>query len=172
MDIKQFTSEILPYKNKLYRFAYRIVGNMAEAEDVVQEVMIKLWNQREKLHEYSNLEAWCIRMTKNLSIDKTRSKHHKMGFIPDGFDMMANQHNPHQVTESNDTVDRIKQMMNALPPKQKEVMHLRDIEGLSYKEIEAQLRIPMNQVKVYLFRARKFIKNQLISTESYGLKKH
>lgn len=169
MDIKQFTSEILPYKNKLYRFALRIVGNVAEAEDVVQEVMIKLWNQREKLHEYSNLEAWCIRVTKNLSIDKTRSKHYKMGIIPEGFDITSNQHTPHQVTETQDTMQRIKNMMDALPTKQREVMHMRDIEGLSYKEIEDQLQIPMNQVKVYLFRARKFIKNQLINSDSYGL---
>ena len=169
MDIKQFTSEILPFKNKLYRFALRIVGNAAEAEDVVQEVMIKLWNQRAKLHEYSNLEAWCIRVTKNLSIDKTRSKHYKMGIIPDGFDIVANQFSPHQNTETEDTMQRIKKMINALPDKQREVMHLRDIEGLSYKEIEAELEIPMNQVKVYLFRARKFVKHQLINSDSYGL---
>jgi len=169
MDIKQFTSEILPYKNKLYRFAYRIVGNGAEAEDVVQEVMIKLWKQREKLHEYNNIEAWCIRMTKNLSIDKTRSKHYRVGIIPEGFDISSNHNNPHEVTETQDTMQRIKNMMNNLPTKQREVMHMRDIEGLSYKEIEAQLEIPMNQVKVYLFRARKFIKSQLINSDSYGL---
>ncbi len=169
MDIKQFTSEILPYKNKLYRFAYRIVGNGAEAEDVVQEVMIKLWNQREKLHEYNNIEAWCIRMTKNLSIDKTRSKHYKLGIIPEGFDISSDLGNPHQVTETQDTMQRIKNMMDTLPTKQREVMHMRDIEGLSYKEIEDQLQIPMNQVKVYLFRARKFIKSQLINSDSYGL---
>lgn len=169
MDIKQFTSEIIPYKNKLYRFAYRIVGNGAEAEDVVQEVMIKLWNQREKLHEYNNIEAWCIRMTKNLSIDKTRSKHYKLGIIPEGFDISSNHNNPHQVAETQDTMQRIKNMMNTLPTKQREVMHMRDIEGLSYKEIEEQLQIPMNQVKVYLFRARKFIKSQLINSDSYGV---
>ena len=169
MDIKQFTSEILPYKNKLYRFAYRIVGNGAEAEDVVQEVMIKLWNQREKLHEYNNIEAWCIRMTKNLSIDKTRSKHYKVGIIPEGFDISSNHNNPHKVAETQDTMQRIKNMMDTLPTKQREVMHMRDIEGLSYKEIEVQLQIPMNQVKVYLFRARKFIKSQLINSDSYGL---
>lgn len=170
MDINKFKSEILPYKNKLYRFAYRIVGNSAEAEDVVQEVMIKLWNQREKLHQYTNLEAWCIRMTKNLSIDKTRSKHYKMGIIPEGFDISSDHNNPHQVTETQDTMQQIKNLINSLPAKQRDVMHLRDIEGLSYKEIEEQLQMPMNQVKVYLFRARKFIKNQLINSESYGLK--
>ncbi len=169
MDIKQFTSEILPLKNKLYRFALRIVGNVAEAEDVVQEVMIKLWNQRDKLHEYNNIEAWCIRMTKNLSIDKTRSKHYKVGIIPEGFDVTSDQRTPHQVAETQDTMQRIKNMIEQLPTKQREVMQTRDIEGLSYKEIEEQLNIPMNQVKVCLFRARKFIKNQLINSESYGL---
>ena len=169
MDIKQFKSEIIPYKNKLYRFAYRIVGNGTEAEDIVQEVMIKLWNQRGKLHQYNSIEAWCIQMTKNLSIDKTRSKHYKVGIIPEGFDISSNQNNPHKVAETRDTVQRIKNIMNTLPTKQREVMQMRDIEGLSYKEIEEQLKIPMNQVKVYLFRARKFIKSQLINSDSYGL---
>ena len=169
MEIQEFKNTILPFKNKLYRFAYRIVGNGAEAEDVVQEVFIKLWNQRDKLHEYNNLEAWCIRMTKNLSIDKTRSKHFSLGIIPDGFDISSNRDNPHKMAEQQDTVSRIKNMIDKLPEKQKLVMQLRDIEGMSYKEIEAALSIPMNQVKVYLFRARKQIRTQLINTESYGL---
>ena len=169
MDIQQFKSEILPIKNKLYRFALRIVGNVAEAEDVVQEVFIKLWKQREQLHQYSNLEAWCIRMTKNLSIDKTRSKHYKVGFIPEGYDVTSNQANPHHVTETQDTMERIKKMIDSLPEKQRLVIQLRDIEGLSYKEIEANLKMPMNQIKVYLFRARKLIKSHLINSESYGL---
>ena len=108
-------------------------------------------------------------MTKNLSIDKTRSKHYKVGIIPEGFDISSNQNNPHKVAETRDTVQRIKNIMNTLPTKQREVMQMRDIEGLSYKEIEEQLKIPMNQVKVYLFRARKFIKSQLINSDSYGL---
>lgn len=169
MEIQEFKYKVLPFKNKLFRFALRIVGNATEAEDVVQEVFIKLWNQREKLHEYNNLEAWCIRMTKNLSIDKTRSKHFNLGIIPDGFDISSNRENPHKMAEQQDTVSRIKRLINNLPEKQKLVMQLRDIEGMSYKEIEDALSIPMNQVKVYLFRARKQIRTQLINTESYGL---
>jgi len=169
MEIQEFKNKVIPFKNKLFRFALRIVGNAAEAEDVVQEVFIKLWNQREKLHTYNNLEAWSIRMTKNLSIDKTRSKHFNLGIIPDGFDISSNRENPHKMAEQHDTVSRIKIMIDKLPEKQKLVMQLRDIEGMSYKEIEDALSIPMNQVKVYLFRARKQIRTQLINTESYGL---
>ena len=86
MDVETFTREIIPYKNKLYRIALRIVGTNAEAEDVVQEVFIKLWKKKDELHQLANKEAWCVTMTKNLSIDKTRSKHHRYGFVAPGMD--------------------------------------------------------------------------------------
>ncbi len=70
MTIKKFTQQITPIKDRLYRFAMRMVDNAAEAEDVVQEVLIKLWQKRADLPQIQNLEAWSIRLTKNLSLDK------------------------------------------------------------------------------------------------------
>ncbi len=169
MDVETFTREIIPYKNKLYRIALRIVGNIAEAEDVVQEVFIKLWKKRDELHQLSNKEAWCVTMTKNLSIDKTRSKHHRYGFVAPGMDLVDNAITPDRITESNDTLSRIRKLMDTLPDKYRKVMELRDIEGSTYKEISETLNMPIEQVKVNIFRARQKVKNLLINTQSYGL---
>lgn len=165
MNIKEFQNTILPIKNTLYRLAKRVVGETAEAEDVVQEVLVKIWNQRTQMSEIVNVEAWCMRLTKNLSIDKLRSKHRRTEAFQPEFDQVDDQQNPYQFVETNDTMQHIENMMNALPEKQKMVMHLRDIEGLAYQEIAETLEIPINQVKVYLFRARKQMRERILASE-------
>ncbi len=170
MSLEDFTHLILPIKNKLFRFSLRIVGNVAEAEDVVQEVFIKVWNKRSDLANYSNIEAWCMTLTKNLSIDKLRSKHRKADSFKDGFDVpSAKSDDPYHQTTYNDTFERIQNMLSDLPEKQRMVMQLRDIEGLAYQEIADALNISLQQVKVNLFRARQQIRVQLVNSESYGL---
>lgn len=172
MDLNMFTQTIIPVKDKLFRFAYAILGNAMEAEDVVQEVLIKLWNQREHIDQIQNLDAWCIRVTKNLAIDKTRSVHRRAFDLPEQTEMADRSVNPHRAAELGDAVEKVKQLMNRLPASQRMVMQLRDIEGLAYDEIAQQLELSMEQVKVYLHRARKTIREQLIKTESYGLQNH
>ena len=167
--IEDFQTRVLPIKDKLYRFALRIVEDDSEAKDVVQEVFIKVWNRREEMHLYKNMEAWCMRLTRNLSIDKLRSKHRRVVPLETSTAMPQTDTTPYQQAAMKDTVDYIRHLMESLPLKQKMVMQLRDIEGMSYQEIADALEIPLNQVKVNLFRARKTIRQQLIQSESYGL---
>lgn len=169
MIIEDYKKLVLPIKNKLFRFSLRIVGNVAEAEDVVQEVFIKVWKKRSEIDTYKNIEAWCMTLTKNLSIDKLRSKHRRVDAFADTFDMPSNSASPYQMAATNDTMSRIQNMMSGLPEKQRMVMQLRDIEGMSYKEIAEILTITLDQVKINLFRARKEIRSQLLNSESYGL---
>jgi RNA polymerase sigma-70 factor (ECF subfamily) len=169
MEIHTFRHIIKSFQQKLFRFALRIVGNRAEAEDVVQEVFIKLWDKRATWDEYENLEALCIRMTKNLAIDKTRSKHYRLNELPEELGKSSGSKNPHKIAEQQDAVASVRQMMLELPEQQRLIMKLRDIDGMSYKEIGETLNVSMNQVKVYLSRARKQVRTQLIKKEAYGL---
>lgn len=161
MNHQDFKTKILPIKNRLFRFALGIVGQAAEAEDVVQEVFIKLWNNRQQMASISNVEAWCITATKNLSIDKLRSKHQRMVPMAAGFDLSDGSSTPYEAVVSQDVFDRVRNLMSRLPEKQRDIMQLRDIEGLSYQEIAETLGVPMDQVKVYLFRARKAVREGL-----------
>ena len=169
MTLKEFTYQLVGLKDKLFRFSSRIVGDDEIAEDVVQDVVIKMWDKRESRDEYQNLEAYCMRMTKNLSIDKTRAKSFQNVSLDKAPEQIQDSHNPYQQTAENDTVFHVHQLMQDLPEKQRMVMQLRDIEGLEYKEISAALELPLNQIKVNLFRARKSIRKQLLNIESYGL---
>jgi RNA polymerase sigma-70 factor (ECF subfamily) len=166
MNLQEFQSKILPIKNKLYRFALRIVEHGAEAEDIVQEVFIKFWNNRQHMDAVANQEAWLVATTKNLSIDKLRSKHRRLEPMRAGFDLRDNAQTPFQKMAESDIIDSVKNLMNLLPEKQKQVMHLRDIEGLSYQEIAESLDLPVEQVKVSLHRARKAVRQGLEKLEA------
>ena len=161
MTRQEFQSSILPIKNKLFRFSYNILNDEVEAEDVVQEVFIKLWNQRDNMEQINNIEAWCMRVTRNLSIDKLRSKHRRTESFKEGFDMKDDAPSPFHETASSDMFTKIKNLMKALPDKQRMVMELRDIEGLSYQEVADALEISLDQVKVNIYRARLAMRKEL-----------
>ena len=170
MNLEAFENRVLPAKNKLFRFAFRMLGSSEEAKDIVQEVMIKVWNGREQMAEIQNMEAWCMRITKNLSLDKLRSRQRRAtDSIDEGFEVRHEALSPHENTELNESMVRINQLIAALPEKQRQVIHLRDIEGYSYNEICEMLELDMSQVKVSLFRARNAVREKLVKMNAYGL---
>ena len=165
-----FETLVLPTKNKLFRFAFRLLGSSEEAKDVVQEVMIRVWNGREQMTEVQNMEAWCMRITKNLSLDRLRMKQRRAtGPLEDGMEIRHETLSPHERTEIHENMQRINQLIMALPEKQRQVIHLRDVEGYSYNEICEILELDMNQVKVNLFRARNAVREKLVKINAYGL---
>ena len=170
MSLEAFESKVLPVKDKLFRFALKIVKDEEEAKDIVQEVLIRVWDQRTRLDEFNNTEAWCMRVTRNLSIDRLKSKHiSKTNNLKEDFDIVESQKSPLEKLEMGDLMSRIRQFIEGLPEKQKRIIHLRDIEGFSYKEIGKILEIDINQVKVNLFRARKSVKENLLNITAYGI---
>lgn len=170
MDVKTFKEQVIPVKNKLYRFAWSIVKETELAEDIVQEVLIRMWDRRDKMDAVQNIEAWCMRSTRNLALDKLKSKHQRFtDTIPEGFDVESDSQTPERDMENKDTMQSIQRLIDMLPQKQQQVIRLRDVEGYSYKEISDMMEIDMNQVKVNLFRARKSVKENLVNINAYGL---
>jgi RNA polymerase sigma factor (sigma-70 family) len=170
MDLKAFETRILPAKNKLYRFALRIVNREDDAKDLVQEVFIKVWDRRDEMGEIQNAEAWCMRVIRNLAYDKLRQQQRRPSDSLDAtFELKINTPDPHEYMELSDNVKRIGNLISALPDKQRQVIHLRDIEGYSYNEISDIMGIDLNQVKTNLFRARNAVREKLININAYGL---
>ncbi len=170
MNITAFQTRILSTKSKLYRFAFKLLDNEEEAKDVVQEVFIKVWNGRERMHEIENWEAWCMRMTKNLSLDRIRLRTRRATDSMDNhYNIKSENLSPHETTELDESMQRVNLYIAALPEKQRQVMHLRDVEGYSYNEICEILELDLNQVKVNLFRARNSVREKLLKTNAYGL---
>ena len=167
MDLQQFKLEVLPLKHQLFRMACRYTSDSDLADDIVQEVFIKCWKHREKLNQVSNLKAWCISVTKNLSIDKIRSKHHGHEDIEGQYQMASTQIGPDRNSILKDQVAQVYRLMDQLPEQQKDVIRLRDVEGYTYEEIADALSLSMSQVKVKLHRARKYIRTKMTETIEY-----
>jgi RNA polymerase sigma-70 factor (ECF subfamily) len=170
MNHEAFENRVLPTKNKLFRFALRFLGNEEEAKDIVQEVFIKVWNGRNQMDEVRNWEAWCMRITKNLSLDRIRvmTRRHTQP-MEETFNLHLQTLTPHESTEIGERMEKINHMIAALPDKQRQVIHLRDVEGYSYQEISEILEMDMNQVKVNLFRARTAVREKMMKIDAYGL---
>lgn len=170
MDLEAFENRVLPSKNKLFRFALRFLGNEEEAKDIVQEVFVRVWNGRDKMSQVDNWEAWCMRITRNLSLDRIRlMKGRTTQSLEGSYDLQNNSMTPYESTEMGENMTKISQMIAALPEKQRQVIHLRDVEGYSYQEICEILDLDMNQVKVSLFRARNAVRERMTKIDAYGL---
>lgn len=141
---------------QLYRYAFHFLRNQEDAKDIIQDVFEKMWLNRKTI-ELETVKPWLYRCSHNAMVNfiakKSRTSY------------MSNQELPKTTSpfdssfESMQVVDR---MVSILPPTQKSIILLRDIEGYTYKEIGLILDLSASQVKVYLFRARMKIKKQLI----------
>ncbi len=170
MDLETFENRVLPSKNKLFRFALRFLESEEEAKDIVQEVFVRVWNGRDQVNEVQNWEAWCMRITRNLSLDRLRlMKTRTTRSLEESYNVRHDGMTPHESTEMGESMNKIAQMISALPEKQRQVIHLRDVEGYSYQEICDILELDMNQVKVNLFRARNSVREKLTKIDAYGL---
>ncbi|KXK39184.1 MAG: sigma-70 family RNA polymerase sigma factor [Saprospiraceae bacterium] len=162
MSTDKLTALDLPFKDKLYRFALNIVGNTFDAEDVMQELLIKIWTRIDQFNEIQNKEAWCMTVTRNLAIDKTRSRKVQTQDITEFHHLKDKEITPDRELERNERFDRIMNIVNELPEKQRMIVHLRDVEGYSYQEIADMTDNTLDFVKVSLHRARKALKEALL----------
>ena len=172
MDKISFRNDILPLKNKLFRLALRITLNNADAEDIVQETLIKVWKKRESWDEIESIEAFCYSICRNLALDRTRRADKFSESLDETRDTTADtsySSNPEEQVQQSDRMKLVKELIDHLPEKQRSVIQLRDFEGKSYKEIADIMQMTDEQVKVTLFRARQTIKKKFLETEDYGL---
>lgn len=166
MTPQEFKIRVFPLKNKLYRFAKRLLDDPEEAKDIVQEVFIKLWNKRENLVEYRSIEALAMVTTRNLCLDKLKVKK----FPTESIDELRNEMEETGYEEKrdlSDMVQKIHHIIKTLPELQRTVIQLRDIEGYDFDEISGILDMNENAVRVNLSRARKKIREILVNNKFY-----
>ena len=166
-----FRTDVLPLKDELFRLALRITLNRAEAEDVVQETMLKVWNRREQWAELDSIEAFCLTICRNLALDKMKRMDNQSQTLDDSHDPsdLSYGANPEEQAMQQDRIQLIRRLIDQLPEKQRVCMQLREFEGKSYKEIAQIMEISEDLVKVSIFRARQTLRQRYIKSEQYGL---
>lgn len=169
MNAEQFKNIFLPVSQKLFRLAYRYLEDSQDAEDIVQETFVKLWLMREKLSEIINPEAFATTITRNLCLDKLKSKKTTRIDQPSSMNIQNNDYeSPYQLMEDQNNHNIIKYLINTLPEQQKTIMVMRDLEEYSFEEIEEQTGFNLNYIRVNLSRARKLVRDEFIKFHEYG----
>jgi len=163
MDAETFKKVFIPYHQKLYRIAYRIVQDAANAEDIVQDTFIKLWNKRDEMEHIDNTEAFAIITLRNTSLDylrKTKNDYHTTYDV----DIPETASLSKQI-ELKDEASKVKYLINRLPDQQRQVMMMKHWDGYSDEEIEEATGLSAGNIRVILSRARKTIREQFIKIE-------
>jgi len=156
MHSERFKDEVIPLQNSLYRFAKALLHDTFEAEDAVQEVFTKLWSKKDSLAEVENIKAFAFTMTRNLCLDKIKLRKQTVSEVEKNM-LLVTDFNPHELTEIKDTAVIVQNIIKYLPEQQRLIIHLRNVEELSFEEIEQLTSMSINSIRVTLSRARKTI---------------
>ncbi len=168
MNQSNFLKVVLPFKDKVFRLAKRLLVSTEEAEDATQELFLKLWRNKGKLSEYKNVEAFAMTMTKNYCFDRLKSK--QAGNLTLVHSNYKEKETPlEKKVENNDTVNQVHRLIEKLPEQQKIIIQLRDIEEYDFEEICKVVDMKPTAVRVALSRARKTIRQELIKKHNYGV---
>lgn len=169
MNQTAFLNLVVPFKDKLYRLAKRLLLSNEEAEDATQEILMKLWKNKTKISSYKNVEAFAMTMTKNYCFDRLKSKQAQ------NLRIVHNNYKDETVAlqsqlENQDSLAWVERLMQDLPIQQRMVMQLRDIECYEFSDIAKVLKMKEPAIRVTLSRARKTIREQLTKKHNYGIK--
>ena len=167
MNQKEFLHTVLPFKDRLYRIAKRLLVSADEAEDAVQEVFLKLWRGKQNIKKYRSPEAFAITMTKNYCLDRLKSK--QAGNMKIVHTNYKTSENLEKKIEANDGVALVFKIMEKLPEQQRMILQLRDVEEFEFAEIAKMLDSNETAIRVGLSRARKTVREQLIKKHNYGI---
>lgn len=145
----------MPLRDMLFRLSLRITACREDAEDIVQETLLRLWKQMEQGTPIDSIEALAVTICRNLSLDYT-ARHDRQSV---SLDEQAHEHpdtsrSPSEHLEAQEQRQRIEALLAQLPEKQRTALQLRDIEGYTYKDIARMMQISEADVKVNIFRAR------------------
>jgi RNA polymerase sigma-70 factor (family 1) len=156
MKSSEFKLLVMPYSSRLYRMAFRLMNNREEAEDIVQEVYVKLWGMRKELFNYNSIEALSVRITRNLCLDHLRRR--KVSYDAMKAEQLKQESQPEtpsEKLEKREDAELVHKLIEALPEPQRSLVHLRHLEGKEYEEIAEMVNMNVNAIRVSISRARK-----------------
>ena len=169
MNQNDFVKLITPFKDKLFRLAKRLLVSTEEAEDATQEVILKLWNNKENLDSYKSIEAYSMTMTKNYCFDQLKAKRSgNLKLVHDNF--VGRESGLENQLEAKDSLEWVEKAINELPEQQKLIIQMRDIEEYEFEEIAKIINMNETAIRVALSRARKTIRAFILKTNDHGIK--
>jgi len=154
------------YCNRLYGFVLRYIKSEADAEGIVQEVFIKIWESRYKLDIYSSFESYLFTITYNATISVLRKKASEQKYLDHLKSIQQIQKAPDLIDELqfNELNEQLKNLLKELTPRQKEIFQLSREQGLNHDEIAQKLNISKNTVKKHMVNTLSFLRSHMDSS--------
>ncbi len=168
MKETEFNTKILCLRDAMYRLARSLLGDEYEAQDAVQDILEKMWRDRVKLGNYTNLKGFILVSVRNNCLDRIRKRKVRRSTDLDHSKQLSEKTPRNYDTE--DLVRIARKAMEQLPEKQRSAIHLRDIEGLELEEIAVIMDTDEGSVRSNLSRARKKIRDEINKVLEYGTK--
>ncbi|GHT65867.1 DNA-directed RNA polymerase sigma-70 factor [Bacteroidia bacterium] len=160
MEQEQFKKEILPLRDRLLSYAQRLLGNKDDAEDVIQEVLFKLWYMRNELDRYDHIPALALTITKHLSLNQLKKNEREYESLDENIE--AGSLSPYTGLEQKDELEQLLKIVSRLPDLQQSVLRMKHIDGLETDEIAALTGSSPEAVRMNLSRARKKVRDWLL----------
>jgi len=169
MKAEEFKTVIIPLAGKLYRIAFRLLGDSCDSKDAVQDVFAKVWNMRDRLTEVNNIDAFVTTIMKNYCLDKLRTSHSSIWNGLSEKQEVAISDSVEERLIREDTSRMIKGIIHKLPEQQREIIVMRDLEGLEFDEIQKVTQTNLNHIRVNLSRARRAVRAEMLKLFNYEL---
>lgn len=166
MNKTEFRLKVFSLSEHLFPMVSRMLGNNTSAEDVIQEIMLKLWVKRKQFGQHPNITGFVFLTARNHCIDLMRKKALKIDDSPFQLEILKSE-NGHEQLEWKELNTIIKKIIKSLPEQQREVIMMRDLDGYEFIEIAAATQLKIEHVRVLLSRARKQVGIQLEKAYSY-----
>lgn len=157
MNADLFRHIYYPYYRKLYRIAFALLDSTQDAEDIVQDVYLKLWSKQQDLDNIRTPEAYAVEIVRNLCLNSIRQAGNKRTSLYDST--IQDNELLHQQIEIRDEVEQLMDRINLLQEGPRKIVLLKDYEGYSYEEISDMLGLSVNHIRVILSRARKTLRD-------------
>lgn len=160
------------FKGPVYAFCYKMLLDRAQAQDVMQETFLRVYENRDRLMKTSAFKSWLFTIARNQCLNQLRQSHREVGLGQDIVERLPSSETPFTKMDKSEQVAFVTAFLHALKPEYREVLVLREYQNLSYEEIAAVTRNSISSVKSRLFKARRKlaeVMHQSMKEETKGM---
>ena len=162
MDAREFKQRFMPFHRRLYRVGYHLTGNAQDAEDLLQDTYLKLWQKRDDLREEAMTEAYLVTLMQNLFRDQRRLKRIDTSEDIDDHAEPPDEQSLSQTIEAKDEAQQMGVLMDQLPERDSTILKMHLVEDKSYEEIERDTGLSQGNLRIIMMRTKQKLKQQYL----------
>ena len=162
MDAREFKQRFMPFHRRLYRVGYHLTGNAQDAEDLLQDTYLKLWQKRDDLKEEAITEAYLVTLMQNLFRDKRRLKRIVTSEDIEDHADPPDEQNLYHIVEAKDEAQQMNTLMNKLPERDGHILRMHLVEEKSYEEMEQDTGLSQGNLRIIIMRTKQKLKQQYL----------